>query len=261
MVKAQTIINCIEKFAPKNLAESWDNVGLQVGSTDKEVEKLFLCLDLTELALKKAIAEKADMIITHHPLIFKPLKKIDLANPLSFKIAQIIQNKMIVYSAHTNLDIASGGINDVLAEKLALQKTSVLGEIIGTDQGLGRIGYLSEPISLVQFVQKVKSVLNLEQVRIVGNLDSQVKKIAICGGSGSSLLFTAAFKGADLLLTGDIKYHEARAAEDLGLVLLDAGHDLTEQVILPVLHSYLEGELRAQVEISTFIEKPVFQTI
>lgn len=355
MVKAQTVINLIEKLAPKDLAEDWDNVGLQIGNPQSEVNKILVCLDLTEQILDQAVELDVEMIITHHPLIFKPLKKISLATPLGKKINKIIKNDLLVYSAHTNLDIAWGGINDILVEKLGLLQPQVLaatgeenfyklvvfvpagheeslkealassgagwignyshcffqtsgtgnfkplegtnpflgsiGKVETTEEyrletiipekclkralqsmlkahpyeevaydlyllanegkkvGLGRVGYLPEPLTLAEFVSQVKNSLGVKQLRVVGDLDNQIRKVAVCGGSGGSLVSAAAFKGAQVLLTGDVKYHEARDAEDLALNVVDAGHDLTEQVIIPVLVEYLLQELKEKITV------------
>lgn len=263
MVKSQTIINLIEALAPKCLAEDWDNVGLQVGSPEAKVQKLIVCLDLTDEVLEQAIAQKAEMIVTHHPLIFKPLKKISFLTPLGARIAKLIQHNITVYSAHTNLDVAQGGINDILVEKLGLERAAVLAPTQEEKCGLGRVAYLPEQVKLADFVQMVKQALGVKDLRVVGDLDSTVQKIALCGGSGGSLVALAAFKGAQVLLTADIKYHEALDAKDLNLALIDAGHDFTEQVIVPILVDYLQKKLVEKVEIVglELSSEPVFKTI
>jgi len=329
MVKGQTVINLIEKLAPKGLAEEWDNIGLQVGNSEAVVNKLAVCLDLTAEILEQAIAQGVNMVVTHHPLIFKPLKKISLLTPLGKRIARIIQKELTVYSAHTNLDITWGGINDVLAERLGLVETEVLlptgqenlyklvvfvpkgyenlvkealavngagglgnyshcffqtggtgnfkplegatpflgsvGKVEeaeeyrietvvtekylkkalsamlkahpyeevaydlyllaneGKKTGLGRIGYLSQSLSLGEFAARVKDALNIKNLRLVGDEKKQVRKVAVCCGSGGNLVSLAAFKGAQVLLTGEVKYHEARDAQDSNLSVIDAG--------------------------------------
>lgn len=267
MVKAQTIITMMERLAPKKLAEEWDNVGLQLGSFQNEVNRVVVALDLTDEVIDEAIALGAEMIVTHHPFFFRAIKKIDYDTPEGRRIKKMIANDLTLYSAHTNLDIAEGGVNDVLAVKVGLEEISVLQETgidkDGNEYGLGRIGYLPEPLPCAAFAEQVKDSLGLSSVRLVGRRDKTIEKVALCGGCGTSLISRAAFLGADLLLTGDVKYHEALGALDLGLNIIDAGHDMTEQLIVPVLVDYLQGELKQKAEVIGLVKQngSVFQNI
>lgn len=242
-VKCQTIMNLIEEYAPKILAEDWDNVGLQIGDPAGEVNKVLITLDVTLDVVNEAIAGGFDLIVSHHPLIFNPIKYIRFDLPLGKMISLLMANKIALYAAHTNLDSAEKGVNAVLTSKFNLINTKVLDTSYteeGKVSGLGRIGYLKEPISLRQLVAKIKAELNIDYVRVVGNLDKEIKKLALCGGAGASLMSKAAFAGADAYLTGDIKYHEAQDALAMGLSIIDAGHYATEQHIVPVLVDYLQ---------------------
>lgn len=323
-------------------------MGLQVGDPAAPAERIMVALDPIPEAIDAAISAKCSLLLTHHPLIFRPLNKLSLSDPQSALIARAIRHDLAVVSLHTNYDIASGGLNDLLAERLGVQdcvplkvtggddlvKLAVfvprdhaervhdalvpfsrfignysdcsfraLGtgtfkplpgaepfvgtvgtreyveearlEVLlrrgetgaavnamlkahpyeepafdlypllnkGEERGLGRAGRLATPMTLGEFAAIVKDQLALPAVRVVGDPSRQVKKVALCGGSGASLMKDACFKGADVLVTGDIKYHDAREAEAAGLALVDAGHFATEHLMVRGLVKRLEKEL------------------
>lgn len=225
-VNVADIIKIMEEIAPPAMAEDWDNVGLMLGRRCKAVKKLLLALDITDEVVQQAIAQKADMIITHHPLIFRGLKRVTDNEWQQELLLTLAEKGIAVYSAHTNLDCVSSGVNDVLAKKLHLDNVDVL----DSDNGLGRIGIV--PVcSLQEFAAMVKKVLRADYVA-VGDAGKQVHKVAVCGGAGSDLISLALLCGADTLVTGDIKYHEAQQAVFSGLNVIDAGHQPTE---LPVM--------------------------
>lgn len=225
-VNVADIIKIMEEIAPPAMAEDWDNVGLMLGRRCKAVKKLLLALDITGEVVQQAIAQKADMIITHHPLIFRGLKRVTDNEWQQELLLTLAEKGIAVYSAHTNLDCVSSGVNDVLAKKLYLDSVDVL----DSDNGLGRIGVVSA-CSLHEFAAMVKKVLRADYVA-VGDAGKQVHKVAVCGGAGSDLISLALLCGADTLVTGDIKYHEAQQAVFSGLNVIDAGHQPTE---LPVM--------------------------
>lgn len=220
------IIKIMEEIAPPTLAEEWDNVGLLLGRRSKIVKKLLLALDVTQEVVNQASSQGADMIITHHPVIFKGLKQLTDAQWQQELMLQLAEHGVAVYSAHTNLDCVSAGVNDVLAQKLKLQESDVL----DSATGLGRIGTV-QPLALHQFAAFVKEALQADYVT-VGDAGKKVHRVAVCGGAGSDLIALALKKGADTLVTGDIKYHEAQNAVFSGLNIIDAGHQPTE---LPVM--------------------------
>lgn len=225
-VNVADIIKIMEEIAPPVMAEDWDNVGLMLGRRCKAVKKLLLALDITGEVVQQAIAQKADMIITHHPLIFRGLKRVTDNEWQQELLLTLAEKGIAVYSAHTNLDCVSSGVNDVLAKKLHLDNVDVL----DSDNSLGRIGIV--PVcSLHEFADTVKKVLRADYVA-VGDAGEQVHKVAVCGGAGSDLISLALLCGADTLVTGDIKYHEAQQAVFSGLNVIDAGHQPTE---LPVM--------------------------
>lgn len=346
-VRCSDIINIMENIAPTYLAEEWDNVGLQVGDKNRQVRKIMVCLELNSKIIDEAIKKDIDMIITHHPLIFKPLSKLVASDPIASIVNKLIKNDINLYCAHTNLDIAIGGTSDYMAELLNLKDLSTLSithskkycklvvfvpednieeiretisqagagnignyshctyqtkgigtfkplkgakpyignldelgkvseyrletivsmdklnsvvnamlrvhpyeevayDIIPLDNkieslGLGRIGYLDESKELKELALKLKSILNADKVKMIGDESMKVKKIAICTGSGSEFIKDAYKNKCDCYITGDIKYHEAQLANELGISIIDAGHYETENIIcIPIKETLLE---------------------
>jgi len=344
-------MEAVEKIAPRELSEKWDSVGLLVGSPLKEVKKILIALDVTQEVVNEAVREKVDMIVSHHPIIFKPLSNVREDNPIGNILFSLIKNDIIVYAAHTNLDYCELGTNYYLSQKLGLEETEVLQtaeedlykivvfvprgyedkvrdamgnagagwignyshcsfmalgtgtfkpleraepfigtkgllekveefrletivpkslkdkviramieshpyeevaydvyklENNGSRNGLGRIGFLRGEMTLADFGEKIKKDLGLKHVRFVGAPGKIVKKIAVCAGSGAGLIPAAKKKGADVFVSGDIKYHEALEAKQAGLALVDAGHFATEWPVVPALAEYLQKELNGE---------------
>jgi dinuclear metal center YbgI/SA1388 family protein len=325
------IIQLFEQFAPKGLAMEGDKIGLQIGRLNKKVDKVMIALDVLEEVIDEAIEKNVQLIIAHHPPIFRPLKNVITDTVQGRMIEKLIKHDIAVYAAHTNLDIAEGGVNDLLAEALGLEGTVVLvptyetklkkivvfvpsshaeeirsvlgkagagfignyshcsfsaegtgrflpeegtnpyigsqGQLEAVDEvrietivpeqlvkkavnvmikahpyeevaydiysvenpgevlGLGRIGTIPE-VTLEEFAQKVKVALEVDQVRVVGNLTSKVKKVAVLGGDGNKYFTSAKFNGADVYVTGDIYYHTAHDALMQGLNMIDPGHNV-----------------------------------
>jgi dinuclear metal center YbgI/SA1388 family protein len=329
------------------LAESWDNVGLQLGDSAMEVRRLLVALDPEDCVIEEAIAREATLIVSHHPLILRPLQGVVASEGTGRRLLRAAQAGTAIFCAHTNLDRARGGLNDWLAQALDLQDVAVLqqggddelfklvvfvpsgheeqvsdaifqagaghigeydqcsfrtegtgaaanpfiGEIgrreavselrletvvpreyltrvlqkmikahpyeepaydliplqnSRSDVGLGRIGRLSEELPLDTFARQVAQGLQTEKVRVVGSADRPVSRVAVCGGSGASLIGEAARQGADVLVTGDIKYHEARQAQEKNLCLVDAGHFASERVMVAHLAQVLRDEADKQ---------------
>lgn len=246
-MKCQTVIDMLERLAPKKMAEDWDNPGLLAGSPLQEVRKVMTCLDVSIPVVEAAIEASADMIVAHHPMIFKGVRHLrtDLYDGRMFQL--LLSHNIAVYAAHTNLDIAPGGVNDVLAKAVGLENIE---PFIITDAAnnfsLGRIGYLAEKKSLYEFAEQVKRGLCIEHVRIVLGADKPIRKVALCSGAGAEFIAKAAFKGADAYLTGDVKYHEAQKAVQQGISVIDAGHFGTEFPMVQVLAEYLREEAAKQ---------------
>jgi len=333
--RVQDLLGLLHGLFPPELAEEWDNVGLQVGDPTAPVQRVLVALDPTGEAVAAACERGAQLLITHHPLLFKPLRRLTADDPVGRVVWQAVRNGVAIMAAHTNLDVAADGLNHWLAARLELTEVEPLqpvpgnllklvvyvpathadvvaealfaagaGEIGAYDQcsfrvagtgtfrpgpgttpfigsagrreqveelrletivpqrrlgrvlekmfkahpyeevaydlvplsnqlpaaGLGRIGRLTAPLSLEVLSDRVKTVLGCANLRAVGELSRMVGKVAVCGGSGAGLIHEAQRRGADVLVTGDIKYHEARQAEELGLALLDAGHFATERL-------------------------------
>jgi len=367
-VKCQVIMDAMDKLAPRHLAESWDNVGLLLGNPAQTINKILITLDITKGVVEQAIKDSVDLIIAHHPLIFKSITTIRTDLPQGQILSNLLKSNIGVYAAHTNLDITTGGVNDVLAaafklcdiQPLTISSTEKLCKLVvfvpqthveivekaimtagaghignyshcsfksngignflplegsnpfigsanqlehvkesrletimpekisksvikamlkahpyeevaydiyqlmnsGEKLGLGRIGKLVSPMLLVDFANQVKAALGIQSVNIVGFCDRVVKKVAVCGGAGAGLLHKAAFAGADVLVTGDIKYHEGQEAVAMGIAMIDAGHFATEQPILSHMEKYLstcaaKGKWSVDIKVDT-INKDLF---
>ena len=261
-ITVQHISEIMNRIAPRQLAEEWDNPGLLVGSFDSEVEKIFVCLDVTEETVKAAVEFGADLIIAHHPIIFRAVKNFRTDLPLGKKLQTLIKNDIAVFAAHTNLDSVQGGVNDVLAQKLGLVDVKTFEEEIFS---LGRIGKLPQKMTAKDFALHVKKSLNAESVKLVEAGDFLIEKVGLCGGAGSEFISKAKFHGAQAFVTGDLKYHEAQNAAESKIHVVDAGHFATE---FPVVH-VLAGLLREECEKLSYkikiaedtISRDVFKTI
>lgn len=255
ILKAIEIINTMEKWAKSKLIDEWDNTGFQIGNPNKEIKSILVSLDLDEKILDLAIKENYDMIITHHPLIFSPLKTITSNNPKEKLILDIIKQDIIVYNAHSNLDLAIGGVNDVLADLLDMKNKKPLHRIDKRVEiyGYGRYGNI-EKTSILELGDKIKEKLNIDNLNIYGDIDRDIDTIAVCGGSGSDFISDAFGVGAQCYITGDIKYHEAQMAYELGITLIDPGHFHSEKIILPEIKKYLDQELEKKLNIDIIME-------
>ncbi len=346
--KVSDIVGIINKIAPFNIAEEWDNSGLQIGDPTAQVSRMMISLDACVEAIEAAVEKRCQLLVTHHPFLFHPVKKINVSHPPGQLIKLALKNDLSIISMHTNYDIAEAGINDLLAEYIGLkscvpvkitgweelvkltvfvpkgherdvlealfQFSGFIGnysdcsfqspgtgsfkplegakpfignvdtreytaetriEVLlrkdnvaealaallkthpyeepaydlypllnkGKNRGLGRIGELECSIALEAFAEQIKEKFSLGGLRIVGDRLREVKRVAVCGGSGSSLLRDASRHGADVLITGDIKYHDAKDAQMLGLALIDMGHFASEIVMVDGLTSLLGKEL------------------
>lgn len=344
--KAQTIFSLIEEIAPKYCAEEWDNVGLMVGRYNRDVSRILISLELNSDVLKEAVQNNIDLIITHHPLIFNPLKNIRYDIPQGKYVYELIKNNIDLYSCHTNLDASRDGLNDYIALKLGLKDIDIL-DIIGRDSykklvvfvpkgyeeivrnalgnagagfignyshctfmtdgkgtflphegsnpflgnigkieetdeyrietivpdrllkkavtamlkvhpyeevaydiyplenegkvyGIGRIGYTDNEYNLYEYALNVKQLLGLKEVRIGGEVEKKIKKVAVVNGSGGSYVSKAYYAGADVLVTGDVSYHQYQDAKALGLAVIDAGHYGTEKHFVQFMSRYLK---------------------
>ena len=230
MITVKEISNIIEEKAPKSLKEDFDNVGLMVGDENKEVKTVLLALDCTKKVIDEAIENKVDLIITHHPLIFKKPNSIINGDLLGDKVIELIKNDISLYSCHTNLDSTKGGINDMLLELLNLKHSKIIesSSVKGfEDCGLGRIVELQKDIELDEMTNILKEKLNMKNMRVVrGN--KKINKLAIINGSGQDFFYECKKMGANCIITGDTTYHFASDFKEYGINIIDAGHFSTE---------------------------------
>lgn len=229
------IINLIEEKFPKNLAYPWDNIGLLAGNRGMEINKILLTLDITPNVVDEAINMGAELIISHHPLIFEGIKSFEEGTSKTDMYVKLIRNNIAVYSAHTNMDLAESGINQKLSEIFGLKNSAPLED----ETGLGRVGDI-EKTTLFEFANKVKKTLNTENVRVSGDADKEISKVAIGSGACSDLYPVAIQKGADVLITADLKYHTAIDAYFDGIAIIDAGHYPTEIIAMDIFSELLK---------------------
>lgn len=229
-MKASEIIAKIEQFAPTTLQESFDNTGIQVGCPEQEIKSILLTLDITEDVVDEAIEKGCNMIVSHHPLLFVGLKKITGSNYIERVVLKAAKHDIVLYAAHTNLDKCVGGVNYEMADRLGLVNVSVL-EPEQTDEkvGLGCIGEMKVPMDENYFLDKLKSTFDVKCVRHSAFLGRQIRRVALCGGSGSDLIMNAIKAKADIYITADISYHKFFMAEN-EIVIADIGHFECENV-------------------------------
>ena len=248
-MKISDIIRKMEKIAPLSLAEKWDNPGFLLGDAERNIDKVFICLEINSETLKQAQEFGANLIISHHPLIFKPLSKITEADPTGRLVISLIKSNIAVYSMHTNFDKADGGMNDLLAKTLGLENVRPYTEDECKDsfgnplENIGRVGKLEPPMSLEDFTDFVKATLDCRSIKVVGCPNDEIHTVALCSGSGGDLMECALHAGADVYLTADVSHHEAQTASEIGLNVIDAGHFETENIICDFLEEYFEDNL------------------
>lgn len=244
MTTVNDILQFLETIAPRELKMDWDNVGLLCGSRHQEVTKVLVALDPFEAVCNEAIQTGAQLIVTHHPLIFTAPKSVTDETSVGRCIMQLCRHGISAVNAHTNLDCAEGGVNDVLAETLNLQDIHVIGK-----ENLLRAGNI-QPQALPQFLAHVKTALGCEGLRYVDG-GKPVHKVAVGGGACAGELMDAVAAGCDTFVTADVKYNQFWDAHDLGINLIDAGHFQTENPVVAVLAEKLQAQFpEVQIEIS-----------
>ena len=233
----QDIINILEQTAPLYLQESYDNAGLIVGEADMPLSGVLFCLDTTEAIVDEALAKGCNLIVAHHPVVFRGLKKINGTNWVERTVMKALRAHVAVYAIHTNLDnVHLQGVNAMIAERLGLSDTRILQPKPGSsDTGAGLLGVLEGPMDETHFLQHVKNALRAGCVRYTAPLQRPVRTVALCGGSGSFLLRDAMAAGADAFVTADFKYHEFFDA-DGKILIADVGHFESEQFTIELLY-------------------------
>lgn len=251
--QVKDIVEVIEQIAPPRLAEEWDNCGLQIGDPDEEVSKLFVCLDLDAATLDEALDLGAEMVLTHHPLVFSPVKRITAnETPVLYRA---IRQGLAVYSAHTSYDSVVGGVSDVLAAAIGARVEGPLQEVAGQDSGvgIGRLCRFDIPLTREEYFSRIKTALGVQTLKTAGAGQGPVRRIAICAGSGGSLLPRALDEGVDSYLTGDLKYSLVRELAEERIIIVDGGHFSTESIAMPALAEKL-GELLDRTGLKVQIE-------
>lgn len=248
MKKVKDVIKVIENFAPKILKEDFDNVGLMVGDKEKEVKKVLLALDCTLDVIEEAKEKSIDLIITHHPLIFKKPNSITTETLLGKKIIKLIQNDISLYSSHTNLDSAKNGLNETIVKVLGFEKSEIL-ELNKNSRkdkkdGIGRLVTLDKEIYIEDLIKQVKEKLNIKALRVVLGTNS-INKIAIINGSGQDFFDIAIKNGANCIITGDTTYHYASDYKEMGITIVDVGHFASEWIVYQHVISLMNNEFNS----------------
>ena len=234
-MKLNDFIAAMETIAPKELACPWDNPGLLIGTEKSEISKVLVALDCSVYTAKEAVEWGADMLLTHHPVFFGGVKRIAPDDPDTAGAYTLIRHGIGLFAAHTNLDSAEGGVNDCLAEALGLGGIEKL-----PPEEMGRIGLLPAPVPFIDFARMAEEKL-CTRVRITGDNDAPVMRVAMVGGSAADELFAAKAAGADVFVTGEMKHHLALQAAAMGLCIVEAGHYETEKVVLRPLIGRLQA--------------------
>lgn len=246
-VKIKEVIDALERFAPLPLQEDYDNAGLQVGLTETEVSGALLCLDVTEQVIDEAISLGCNLIVAHHPLIFRKLAQISDANFVQRIVMRAIKNDITIVSMHTNIDAAAGGVNFKIAEKLGLndvrffgKKQSVTVDNMEVKGGEGVIGAFAQPIAADDLILMLKRIFDVECIQANQLLRREIKTIALCGGAGSFLLENAISEGADAFITGEMHYHDY-FGHDQEIQICAIGHYQSEQFTNEVFKEIIES--------------------
>ena len=246
-ITVKDILDIIEQIAPASLAEDWDNVGLMIGNPSALIDSVLIGLDPTLSLLEEAKSCGANLLITHHPFIFHPIKSIKLDSPEGVFIERAIRDRINVISCHTNLDSAVEGVSNSLAQKLGLQDTAPLVVHPDTDQcGMGCIGKFREPISGDKFIDMLREACSAPWLLATSNKPADISCVAVCGGSCSELAPLALEKGAQVFVTSEVKHSTARWAEQAGLWVVDGGHFATENQAFDVFSDRLAIESKGQ---------------
>ena len=242
-MKIKEVLSALERFAPLPLQESWDNAGLQVGLTETEVSGALLCLDVNERIVDEAIAKGCNLIVSHHPLLFRGLKTISDLTDVQRTVRKALKSDICVVSMHTNMDNAKGGVNFRIAQKLGLQNVAFFApkSVDGIEAGSGVIGELPESQAADDFVLMVKKAFGVECAMCNELLRRPIQKVAICGGAGDFLLDDALKAGADAFITGEMHYHQYFGYEQQ-IQICVIGHYQSEQFTAEVFEEIIQKE-------------------
>lgn len=250
-------MEALEELAPLSFAEEWDNVGMLVGSKEKEIESIYIALDATDEVIQDAIQKKADVLLTHHPLMLKPIKRITNDDFIGRRMIDLIQHDMMYYAMHTNFDVSVMG--NLAADILRLSDQEVL-EKTNENYGIGKVGFLPKEMELQELCQYVKDAFSLDVVKVYGSKESKLKKVSIVPGSGKSYIKDTIMTQADVMITGDINHHDGIDAIAQGLVIIDAGHYGIESIFIDYMKQFIMDRFD-QIKVYTEERKNPFQVI
>lgn len=234
-ISCADVVKCMEEIAPTCLAEDWDNVGLIIGDLHKEINHIFVCLDVISDTVDYAEKNKVDIMITHHPLIFRSIKSIKSSDWNQRLIMRLIKRDICVYSAHTNLDYAEKGVSWHLARTIGLVSIeNFKKETDKKSHNFGKIGELFPPQDPEIFINNIKRTLNIKGVRLIGTPNKKISKVAVFSGSFDEEVLNEipSDLDIDIIISGDIKYHTAIQIKEMGICAIDAGHFGTENIIV-----------------------------
>lgn len=256
MMLCRELMEHFEGLAPAGCACDWDNPGLLTGWEDKEIRKVLVALDATDEVVELAVRERADLLLTHHPLIFKPIRQINDRDFIGRRLLELIQHRICCFAMHTNFDAAPGCMADLAVRQLGMQPEAPLeltGEVRGIPAGIGKVGTLPQPMSVEALAQLVKERFGLPFVTIYGaeQVCEAVTRIAISPGAGSSMIRPALESGAQVLITGDIGHHDGIDAAARHMAVIDAGHYGIEHIFIPFMKEFLEQLPGAELEVVT----------
>lgn len=245
MLSVADVARFLNEFAPPALAAEWDNVGLLVGCHDQRVERLMTCLTITPASAAEAVERRAEMIVSHHPLPFRPLARLTDETSEGRLLLQLIGTGIAIFSPHTAFDSAQDGINQRWAAGLQLGDIEPL--VPGTEagQGAGRYGMLSAAVTLTELAARVKQLLAIDNIQAVGTLDQPVRSVAVACGSAGEFLAPAAAAGCQALVTGEVRFHTCLEAESRGMGLVLAGHFASERFAVEHLADVLDSQFPA----------------
>lgn len=259
-MKCREIMELLETLAPVSCACDWDNPGLLAGREEKEVKKILLTVDVDDQTVETAVTQRADMIISHHPLIFKAVKHVTDGDFIGRRLVSMIQADISCFAMHTNFDAAPGCMADLVADRIGFLDAvplELMGELNGIPYGIGKIGSLTEPVTGMELAKRVKELFGLPFVTVYGQELYEtvpVKTAAVCPGSGGSVIGAALEKNVQVLITGDIGHHEGIDAAAQGLMMIDGGHYGLEHIFMDYMEQYLNNRLGGGIEV---IKMPV----
>ena len=242
-MKIKQVLSALERFAPLPLQESWDNAGLQLGLTEAEVSGALLCLDVNEAIIDEAIAKGCNLVVSHHPLLFRGLKQISGETQVQRCVIKALKHDIVVVSMHTNMDNAKHGVNWKIAEKLGLTDVAFFAQkaVDGVEAGSGVVGRLTEPMTAADFIQRLKQRFGVACVQCNELLARNINKVAICGGAGDFLLDEAIAQGADAFVTGEMHYHQYFGYEQR-IQICVIGHYQSEQYTAEIFRDIIHRE-------------------